>query len=887
MQKKFSKILSALLAVFLLLSMMPTQVFAATENPWNSSSRTDNVFLDALKYLGYNTTRFTQYNEVGGDVAASNRTTIGYNTGGATGLETSAGLPDIATFKSKGLCCGSYAAYVYFNYLPNVAKVDMKKFTQPSNPRSTTSWHEACEKWVTAGNAKKTTFNASCSSISSLSKLQSLPIGTLLIFKDSSGAYLHTGIYAGYRTTGNYTYYYQTHVGNSRGPEVCLINNFNKDGKAATLEATYTPDIPEEYFGAVGIKKVDDLGKAVSGAKIGLYSDSGCTKLVTTLTTGSDGTATYGYSNGKYTLEEGSTYYFKEISAPSGYDISTTVVSVKVIKEKITYASTSIVDNRQGKITLTKYDDAGTKLGAGYVFGIYSDKACTKQVTTMTTNANSVATSGYLSAGTYYVKEKSLPSSDKTHTMNSTVYTVTVTKGGTTAVNNGRFVNDRMKGAIKIVKTSPDGNVEGIGMTVTGNGVNQTVKTGADGTITLSNLTAGTYTVKENVPEGYICKQATKTVTVSPGATATVTFENRPIFGNIELTKVDAEYPDNKLSGAEFTVTIKKDGKTTTQKMMEVSKGVYRLENIAYGSVCTVKESVAPEGFVLSDETFTVTIKEEKTYTVNSAGFGCVINRPIKGSLKIVKVDSFDKTPLEDVGYRLYDSSGTQIKEGYTDKNGELDFENLRYGNYTYQEFKALEGFVLDETVYDFSITTDGQIISVQRENEAIQGSIHIYKTDVVGTKLSDVSFLLEYSTDGGTTYQPVFSRNETDAVSIGGCTSEGLQNGILVTDENGEAWFNGLRISTQTGKILYRVTETETKDGYQLLTDYAYEGELTEDGDIDVEFTVVNARIFELPATGGYGFSFLIMIGLLSALIAFWLGYKALKNEKKKNERT
>ena len=983
MQKKFSKILSAFLAVLMILSIIPIQTFAATvTNPWKNSTVNSNVFLDALKYTGYDVSQFTVNGKSGADV--TKRSKIGYNAGGATGLETSSGKPNISAFEKNGMCCASYASYVYFNYLPNVYGLDTSFLAKPSNPRSTSDWHTACEKWVKSGTATKTVINESCSSASNLVVLDKVPIGSLLIFTDNSGNYSHTGIYAG-KKNGNY---YQTQVGNSRGPEVQLINGFYSGPSGyANLYAAYTPDYDIPQYGAVGVSKVDDAGKAVSGAKIGVYSDKNCTKLLTTLTTNSSGNAVYGISNGEYTREEGTTYYFKEISAPTGYDISTQVVSATVVADKTTYASTKIVDkrqfgavgvikvddagnrvkdakigvysdsacknlvatlttdangravygisggkyqlgvgnrfyfkeisaptgydistqvvsapvlkdrttwasedivdNRKGKITVTKYDDADTKLGAGYVFGIYSDKACTKQVTTMTTGANSVATSGWLSAKTYYVKEKSLPSSDKLHNLNKTVYTVNVTKGGTTAVNSGRFVNERKKGSTDVIKTSEDGIVEGLefrlhGTADIGTAVDVTAKTDSTGKATFSNVLIGTYTVEEiNVPDRYVA-QKSQTVTVRNGQTASVTFNNTLKRGNIELTKVDAEYPDNKLSGAEFTVTITKDGETITQKMTEVSTGVYRLENIAYGSECVIKETKAPTGFVLSDETFTVKIEDAKTYTVSSEGFDAVINRPIKGSLKIIKVDSFNNTPLEGVGYRLFNSDGEQISEGYTNENGELVFEGLRYGDYSYQEFKAPEGFVLDETVYDFSVTTDGQVITAQRENSAVEGSILIHKTDMNGNALSDVSFLLEYSTDGGKTYSPVFSRNVNDTVSVGGCTSAELQDGVLVTDENGEAYFTGLRISTQTGNILYRVTETKTQTGFQLLSDYAFEGELTENGDIDIEFTVVNAPIFVLPATGGTGFNS-ILLGAVLLFISSYFTFKFINKKHKK----
>lgn len=1008
MQKKFSKILSAFLAVLMILSIIPIQTFAATvTNPWKNSTVNSNVFLDALKYTGYDVSQFTVNGKSGADV--TKRSKIGYNAGGATGLETSSGKPNISAFEKNGMCCASYASYVYFNYLPNVYGLDTSFLAKPSNPRSTSDWHTACEKWVKSGTATKTVINESCSSASNLVVLDKVPIGSLLIFTDNSGNYSHTGIYAG-KKNGNY---YQTQVGNSRGPEVQLINGFYSGPSGyANLYAAYTPDYYEPQYGAVGVSKVDDAGKAVSGAKIGVYSDKNCTRLLTMLTTNSSGNAVYGISNGEYTLDEGNTYYFKETTAPTGYDISTQVVSATVVADKTTYASTKIVDKRQfGAVGVIKVDDAGNRVKDAKI-GVYSDSACKNLVATLTTDANGRAVYGIsdgkyqLRVGNrYYFKEISAPTG---YDLSTQVVSAPVLKDRTTWASedivdkrqfgaiavikeddtgngvpgkgarvkgavigvysdrecknlleeittdaNGyakygidasgeyflrvgnvyyfkeisapegydistqvamvkvvkskgiswawdiedsdipnnsdrrNLIDNRQKGSAQVIKTSEDGIVEDLefrlyGTADIGTAVDVTAVTDSTGKVTFSNVLIGTYTIEEiNAPDRYVA-QKSQTVTIKNGQTATVTFNNILKRGNIELTKVDAEYPDNKLSGAEFTVTITKDGETTTQKMTEVSTGVYRLENIAYGSECVIKETVAPEGFVLSDETFTVNITEEKTYTVASEGFEAVINLPIKGSLKIVKVDSFNNTPLEGVGYRLFNSDGEQISEGYTNENGELVFEGLRYGDYSYQEFKAPEGFVIDKTVYDFSVTTDGQVITAQRENSAVEGSIRIHKTDMNGNVLSDVSFLLEYSIDGGKTYSPVFSRNVNDTVSVGGCTSAELQDGVLVTDENGEAYFTGLRISTQTGNILYRVTETKTQTGFQLLSDYAFEGELKENGDIDIEFTVVNAPIFVLPATGGTGFNS-ILIGAVLLFISSYFTFKFINKKHKK----
>lgn len=502
------------------------------------------------------------------------------------------------------------------------------------------------------------------------------------------------------------------------------------------------------------------------------------------------------------------------------------------------------------------------------------------RIGTYTTDAGGKITVPNLSVGTKYRVTETVPENYEAEQQSQEI---TIQIG----TNTLTFVNHLAVRDLEIIKTSPDGKVSGIAFTVKDSSgkVVGTGKSDRSGKLTVPGLRIGsTYTVTETVPEGYICTKNPQAVTIVEGKN-TVTFENRPIIGSIELTKVDEEYPDHKLTGAVFGVTVHRNGYVSNRRMTEVldaqgnGTGVYRLDGLGYGSVCEIREVSAPEGFARSEETFTVTILEEKTYTVSSANFDCVTNRPIKGSLKIEKVDRDGKTPLAGAGYRVFDGDGKKVAEGYTDRKGELTFTGLRYGSYTYQEFVAPEGFELDDTVYDFSVLQDGQVISVQRENDAEEGSIRIYKVNAEGRPLSGVSFLLEYSIDGGKTYQPVVSRGVDDPVSVGCCTSKGLQDGVLITDKDGIAVFTGLRINTQIGSICYRLTETETQADYQLLTAPAFEGELSADDEIDVEITVVNNHSYALPATGSTGFPFITLsvplIGLAALILVISLRKK------------
>lgn len=88
-----------------------------------------------------------------------------------------------------------------------------------------------------------------------------------------------------------------------------------------------------------------------------------------------------------------------------------------------------------------------------------------------------------------------------------------------------------------LVKTSEDGVVAGISFTISGNGITKTVTTGRDGTIDVSELMAGTYTVTEADIERYT-PQTSQQVTIVGGQTSTVTFNNVLKRGALEVTRL-------------------------------------------------------------------------------------------------------------------------------------------------------------------------------------------------------------------------------------------------------------------------------------------------------------------------------------------------------------
>lgn len=242
----------------------------------------------------------------------------------------------------------------------------------------------------------------------------------------------------------------------------------------------------------------------------------------------------------------------------------------------------------------------------------------------------------------------------------------------------------------------------------------------------------GYFLFEKTAPEGFLkddnyhyfqIRQDGEVVTVENEAG--VGFLNKPVTGSVQTTKVDAEYPDHKLTGAVFEIYLdadndgifNADADTLHGEMTETELGIYRLDNLHCGSYF-LHEKTAPYGF-LRDEgyhPFRISTHGEVVTVENKAGVG-FINQPGTGSLWLTKKDVSDGKLLPGVGFRIRNEDGEIVAEGCTDENGEARF-TLRVGKYTYQEFSALEGYELDDAEYPFEIKENGEIVKAVMTNE-------------------------------------------------------------------------------------------------------------------------------------------------------------------------
>lgn len=197
--------------------------------------------------------------------------------------------------------------------------------------------------------------------------------------------------------------------------------------------------------------------------------------------------------------------------------------------------------------------------------------------------------------------------------------------------------------------------------------------------------------------------------------------------GTVYTTKVDEEYPDNKLTGAKFEIYADVDGDKQfdpevdklvgKMKEVPVKPGDYYFTDLPVGGFFLC-EKEAPAGFEKDDNYYYFEITEDgdEVTVENKAGVGFV-NKPTTGELEITKKDVATGKPLPKAGFRIKDADGKVVAEGYTDENGVARFK-LRAGKYTYEEFDAPEGYIIDTTPHEFEITEDGQIVKAEMTNE-------------------------------------------------------------------------------------------------------------------------------------------------------------------------
>lgn len=462
-------------------------------------------------------------------------------------------------------------------------------------------------------------------------------------------------------------------------------------------------------------------------------------EVVDTITTGEDGTA---QSQPLYLGK----FQVKEIEFPHGMaDTGENITEVELVyagqEVEITETSASFYNQRQkALVTLDKVLEQDETFGIGMngeitavTFGLYAQEDITAadgsiipadgllEIVSVDENGQAMCKTD-LPFGSFYLKELS---TDSHYLLNGETFPFSFEYGGPSlavveiAANNGEAVsNELIRGEIRGLKTDENGT--GLSRAVIGlfqsdeteftaENALATATSAEDGSFSFADVPFGDWVLKElESPAGFILSDEVIPVTVEEdGQVVEISLANERIYGNLRLTKVDKDYPDNKLTGAEFEVYRDTNGNKELDegdellgKMEKTSTGIYEMAHILYGGVF-VKETKAPEGFLLDENAYYVEIAEHgKIYEVeNEAGKGFV-NAAQTGSLRIEKTSSDGK--VEGFSFRVTGANGYD-QTFKTDKNGEIHIEGLRVGDYTVSEVSdgASASYVLpaDKTV--------------------------------------------------------------------------------------------------------------------------------------------------------------------------------------------
>ena len=314
-----------------------------------------------------------------------------------------------------------------------------------------------------------------------------------------------------------------------------------------------------------------------------------------------------------------------------------------------------------------------------------------------------------------------------------------------------------------------------------------------------------------------------------------------------------------------------------------------------------------------------------------------------KGSLTINKTDADTGKALAGVTYWLYDASGNKVADVTTGTDGMAVFSDLPLGSYTYQEISAPEGYVVDDTKYPITITTETLNITETRTNALAKGSLTINKVDAdTGKALAGVTYRLFDSAGNkvadatsGTNGKAVFTdlplgsyiyqeisapegyvvddtkypitittgtlnitetRTNTMAkgsltvrkVDVTGSPLAGAEL-LLETSTDGKSWTEVSKLTTDKTGIAqwddlkigaqYRVTETKAPAGYTLMAEPLFTGVL-DNTNPDVTITACNSAGFVLPFTGSAGFAPYILFAALALMASIYFCKKSARHE-------